>query len=153
MQDRPQIFHRVRLQDEIANAQLARSFRILRADVAGGENDGEIRPDLQDARGEIAPAHARHGEIGDDDIETIGLGEKRLQCRLGLHEPRDIVAQSTKNLCGEVDEGFLVIHIEQALTVSRTYRPGRSSDDVRARFASTSITAWRNSSTPWPPIA
>lgn len=53
VEDGAHLIERVRLENQIAKTHLERVFAIFWADVAGGHDDGNVRPNRQQLAGEF----------------------------------------------------------------------------------------------------
>lgn len=88
--------------------------------VAGHEEHGQVREIPHDPRGQFAPAHFRHDEIGDDQADVAIL--TAVQDRDGLRAilgGDDVVAEALQNLDGQLAQNFFVLDDKNRLGAGR----------------------------------
>ena len=91
-------------------------MRIFKFIVTGDENNPGIRPLPANHGGELNAIHARHADVGDDDIDFIDLQEFQRRANLiGLEYfqeaqiiPVDVIGEPIHNGC-------LIVHYQQVV--------------------------------------
>ena len=90
---------------------------VFRADIAGGENDRNVRADREDLSGYLETGDPRHREVGDDSGEAIRIRAKFSDSRDGVDVSGDTVAEPFEEASTEQDERFFVVDEEEAFVV------------------------------------
>ena len=87
--------------------------------VSGAQNDGNIGPDPHHFIGQLVTGHVGHYDIGDDQVESIGIRFEKIQGFDTARSGINLVAQTLEHLLSDFHQGLLVIHKENALIPHR----------------------------------
>lgn len=81
--------------------------------VPGGQDDRRGWADRENLARNFEAGDARHGEVGDNRGESLGIGAKFGEGSQGVSMTSNVVAQPFQKVSAESDEGFLVVDEEQ----------------------------------------
>lgn len=82
---------------------------VLGANIAGGEDDGNVGADGEELARHLETREPRHGKVGDDRGETIRIRAKFSESRDSVDVSGDVVAEPFEEESAESDERFFVV--------------------------------------------
>ena len=90
---------------------------VFGANVAGGEDDRNVGADGEELPGHLETSDPRHGEVGDDGGEAIGIRAKFSDSSDGVDVACDVVTKPLEKARAQQDERLFVVDEEETFVV------------------------------------
>jgi hypothetical protein len=71
--------------DDVGDAEGFSGFLVFGANVAGGQEDGEVWMQLEEFASEAEAGHTGHGKVGDHGSEELGARAEIVESGGGVH--------------------------------------------------------------------